>query len=332
MSSRNTSDFDKLDQFLRRDFWSGLRSLRRYFLTYEKKWLYTHFVRINLKPNCIDHFMNNVVSTNWMVDLIMLNLAFILASLYYHGLHYYGRIVFNLYLSLLLHGFGFLPRELPPNRLDQRLIPRAHSLLGGYACQDTWVLTSCVSGILLEMHYDPSTDTRDIKSMAWAIGLCMYICFFGYSRVWSISRFHHTVVMGVLGALIGNVLYYFFCENLRSIRQQNQIFATTVASIGLFVWLLVNIESNSANGFGIPKAEYIRVLGDIMNNDATVTMGGGDDRYQQIASQRARQALLRQRREINKKDGFVAMMEKIEKRNIKQLRSEDQQSTFVRDL
>ena len=99
-----------------------------------------------------------------------------------------------------------------------------------------------------------------IKSMVWAIGLCMYICFFGYSRVWSISRFHHTVVMGVLGALIGNVLYYFFCENLRSIRQQNQIFATTVASIGLFVWLLVNIESNSANGFGIPKAEYIRVL------------------------------------------------------------------------
>ena len=94
----------------------------------------------------------------------------------------------------------------------------------------------------------------------------------------------------------------------------------TGASLVLFLWWMLNIESNNANGFGIPKQEYMRVLGDIMNNDATVTMGGGDDRYQQIASQRARQAVLRQRREINKKDGFVQMLERIEKRNVERLR------------
>ena len=99
------------------------------------------------------------------------------------------------------------------------------------------------------------------------------------------------------------------------------------------VWIKSIVPSGTVANASSAHAFWIfRVLGDIMNNDATVTMGGGDDRYQQIASQRARQALLRQRREINKKDGFVAMMEKIEKRNIEQLRSEDQQSTFVRDL
>jgi hypothetical protein len=300
MSRSNSSDFDRLDSFLRRDVWSGMRSLRRFFLNYEKKWLYDHFVRINLNPTIFDSFMSYLVSTNWLFDLIMLNLALVFCSLYSYGLHFYGRIIFNLYFSLLLHGFGLLPRELPPTRLDQRLIPRAYSLLGGYACQDTWLLTTCVSGIILEMNNDRSIDIMESNNLMWVVGLCIYICFFGYSRVWAISRFHHTIVMGIMGSMIGNVLYYFFHHNFSTATSRNTVFAATGSTIGLFLWLMVNIESNTANGFGIPKKEYMRVLGDIMNNDATVTMGGGDDRYQQIASQRAWHAVLRQRREINK--------------------------------
>ena len=320
MASRQASDFDRLDAFLRRDIWSGIRSFRRYLLTYEKQWLYANFVRINLKPTLLDGVMSCVVSTNWMSDLIILNLALICSSFYYYNLHFFGRIVFNLYLSLLIHAFGLLPRELPPNRLDQRLFPKAQSLLGGYACQDTWILTSCVSGIVLDVYYAPRVDVTETTTMAWIVCLCLYVIFFGYSRIWSISRFHHTVVMGGMGAVLGNVLYYFFCENFSNVSTQNSVFAATGSSIGLFVWLMINVESNSANGFGIPKKEYMRVLGDIMNTDETVTMGGGDDRYQQIASQRARQAVLRQRKEVNRKDGFVRMLEKIEQRNVNSLR------------
>ena len=315
-----SSDFERLDDFLKKDMWSGLRSLRRYFLKYEKRWLYNNFVRINLKPTTFDTLMSYVVSTNWMSDLLVLNLTFIFGSFYYYSMYHFGRIIFNLYLSLLLHSFGFFPAELPPNRLDQRLIPRARSLLGGYACQDTWILTTCVSSIIHAMVDDDNIDVTTPTNLLSIVGLVMYVCFFGYSRVWAIARFHHTVVMGVLGAGFGNLCYYLFYTYFKTYSRKITIFMVTGASLVLFLWWMLNIESNNANGFGIPKQEYMRVLGDIMNNDATVTMGGGDDRYQQIASQRARQAVLRQRREINKKDGFVQMLERIEKRNVERLR------------
>ena len=315
-----SSDFDRLDDFLKRDMWSGIRSLRRYFLKYEKRWLYEKFVRINLKPTILDTVLSYVVSTNWMADLLILNLTFIFGSFHYYGMYHFGRIIFNLYLSLFLHAFGMLPSELPPNRLDQRLIPKTRSLLGGYACQDTWILTTCASSIVLDLYYTKNMDMTSTNNLITIAGLSLYVCFFGYSRVWAIARFHHTVVMGILGAGLGNVLYYMFTEYFHTFSDKNTMFVATIACLVLFLWWLINVESNNANGFGIPKQEYMRVLSDIMNNDATVTMGGGDDRYQQIASQRARQAVLRQRREINKKDGFVSMLERIEKRNIEQLR------------
>ena len=331
--SKSSSDFERLESFLRQDMWSGLRSLRRYFLTYEKRWLYAKFVRINLEPTWFDTFLSYFVSTNWMTDLVMLNLALIVGSCSIHGLHFYGRILFNVYASLLLHAFGLFPRELPPNRLDQRLIPRARSLLGGYACQDTWVLVSCVSGIAIEISYASSPPGRGAggslyyeagnRNRAVLLSLLAYVLLFGYSRVWALARFHHTVVMGVVGALFGNVLYSLFNEQFSRMTSRNTVFAATGATVGLLLWLLINIESNNANGFGIPKEEYLRVLGDIMNTDATVTMGGGDDRSQQIASQRARQAVLRQRREINKKDGFVRMLERIEQRSSRELSERD---------
>lgn len=332
--SKTSSDFERLESFLRSDMWSSLRTLRRYFLTYEKRWLYLKFVQINLQPTSFDTFLNYFVSINWMTDLIMLNLALIVGSSYMYGIHFYGRVLFNTYTSLLLHAFGLFPSELPPNRLDQRLIPRARSLLGGYACQDTWILVSCVSGILIEMSYATTHTTTtattafmsssyDMYNVAIVFFLCSYVVLFGYSRVWALARFHHTVVMGMVGGLLGNVLYSLFHEYFNQMSSRNTVFAATGATVGLLLWLMINIESNNANGFGIPKQEYLRVLGDIMNTDATVTMGGGDDRSQQIASQRARQAVLRQRREINKKDGFVRMLERIEQRSSRELSERD---------
>ncbi len=163
---------------------------------------------------------------------------------------------------------------------------------------------------------------------AWAAqaACAAYLCFFTFTRVWAAARFHHTLALAVAFALFGEVCYLLLAESVWYTRPVQYLLAC-ICTVVLCLWLLINIESNSANGMGVPKSEYVRVLGDIMNGDATSTMGGGNESSARFASQRARAALLRQRRQRNKQDGFVRMMNAIEQRNVERLRENDKWST-----
>ena len=267
--------------------------------------------------------------------------------MWYLGLPQYWRVIFNLYAGLLLHAVGLLPAELPPARLDQRIVPRASSLFGGYVCVDTWVLTAAASGIYLHqiwpvpgaawtMQGSRIKRRHELTAGANATGGCItdpwvmltaamllgYVIFFAWTRVWASARFPHTLWLGCVAGIIGNIVFALVRDMIGHYSTEQQILVASAGGIFLLLWLFIKIESNSANGVGVRKSEYIRVLGDIMNSEGITTMGGGDERNARLASQRARAALLRQRSSRNKQDGFVRMMASMEQRNVERIRRE----------
>eukprot|EP00946_MAST-07B_sp_MAST-7B-sp1_P001283 g1283.t1 len=339
-------DFERLDDFLRVGCCNRVRAWRARVLREERSWMYARFLRTNLSPTPLDKAVGCVVSRGFASDLVGLNLLLISASMWYLGLPQFWRVAFNLCAGLLVHAVGLLPAELPPARLDQRIVARAGSLFGGYICVDTWVLTSAASGMYfhqiwpvpgaawtstgsrvrlraaLHSNLDQGREVTDLWVLASLLVLAAYIAFFAWTRVWASARFPHTLGLGCLAGLAGNVAFSIARGMVGHYTIEQQTLAASVLCLFLLVWLFLNIENNSANGIGVRKSEYIRVLSDIMNSEGITTMGGGDERNARLASQRARAALLRQRKSRNKQDGFVRMMAAVEQRNVERLRRE----------
>lgn len=340
-------DLERLDNFLRVGFCNRVRAWRARVLRQERSWMYTRFLQTNLSPTWRDAAVGCVVSRGFASDLIGLNMVLIAASVWYLGLPQFWRVHFNLYSGLLVHATGLLPAELTPARLDQRIVARAGSLFGGYVCVDTWVLTAAASGVYFHqiwpipgaawtgagsriarraaLHGDPHANgghVTDPRTVVVLVALAAYITFFAWTRVWASARFPHTLALGCAAGLAGNVAFALARDILGHYTQEQQTLVASVSCVFLLLWLFLNIENNSANGIGVRKSEYMRVLGDIMNSEGITTMGGGDERNARLASQRARAALLRQRKSRNKQDGFVRMMAAVEQRNVERLRRE----------
>jgi hypothetical protein len=340
-------DLERLDAFLRVGCCARGRAWRARVLQEERASIYARFLRTNLAPTRLDAAVGCVVSRGFASDLIGLNLVLVAASVWYLGLPQFWRVHFNLYVGLLVHAVGLLPAELPPARLDQRVVARAGSLFGGYVCVDTWVLTAAASGVYFHqiwpvpgaawtgaggrrgrratLHGGPGGQGGQVTDpwvVATLVALAAYVGFFAWTRVWASARFPHTLGLGCAAGLAGNVAFALARDAVGHYTMEQQIMAASVSCVFLLLWLFLNIESNNANGIGVRKSEYIRVLGDIMNSEGITTMGGGDERNARLASQRARAALLRQRKSRNKQDGFVRMMAAVEQRNVERLRRE----------
>ncbi|GMH91060.1 hypothetical protein TrVE_jg5027 [Triparma verrucosa] len=105
-----------------------------------------------------------------------------------------------------------------------------------------------------------------------SIPLFCLTLFVGFTRVYSCARFVHQIVLSYVTGLIGLTVFLQFEESARRFSLKWQLhWVYLVLCIFVLIALMgLAIEDNSSSFGGIPREEYIRVVGGILNTEPGV--------------------------------------------------------------
>jgi hypothetical protein len=152
--------------------------------------------------------------------------------------------------------------------------------------------------------------------------LCIALISFAYifilscSRFWGLANFPHQIIgSNILGAIISIATYHahdHIKTNYKLTLQQCLLPIVLSLLFGLLV-LMSRIENNDIKYLSIPKSEYERVLKDILLEDHA--SGGIDAPGDSNITSRSVRRHYKRKLDPRRKDGFVKMMEQMERRN-----------------
>ena len=102
-----------------------------------------------------------------------------------------------------------------------------------------------------------------------SIPLFFLTLFVGFTRVYSCARFVHQVLLSYGTGVIGLIIFFKVENRLEKVTVNWQLHYVYLAICTFFLlaFLSLAVEDNSSNIAGIPREEYIRVVGGILSTD-----------------------------------------------------------------
>eukprot|EP00518_Triparma_eleuthera_P014464 CAMPEP_0182471936 /NCGR_PEP_ID=MMETSP1319-20130603/21262_1 /TAXON_ID=172717 /ORGANISM="Bolidomonas pacifica, Strain RCC208" /LENGTH=325 /DNA_ID=CAMNT_0024672549 /DNA_START=92 /DNA_END=1069 /DNA_ORIENTATION=- len=109
------------------------------------------------------------------------------------------------------------------------------------------------------------------RFVEWWISIPLFFLtlFVGFTRVYSCARFVHQVLLSYVTGTMGLVACLHFVPMIEKSRMdwRGQWVYVIICAFFLFAIFCLAVEDNSSNLAGIPREEYIRVVGGILNTD-----------------------------------------------------------------
>ena len=141
-----------------------------------------------------------------------------------------------------------------------------------------------------------------------------------FSRFWGLANFPHQIIgSNILGTIICIATYHTHdylkktYKKPRKIDLQLALLPVTLTVIFGFLVLMSRIETNDVKYLSISQSEYKRVLTDILSEDHA--SGGIDGPGNSNITSRSVRRHYKRKLDPRRKDGFVKMMEQMERRN-----------------
>lgn len=225
----------------------------------------------------LDRRMAKIVSKNpWEDICALIWVFFLLGVIEFRSLQFFP-VMINLGISYLARRIIEAPR---PVEVDIRLQPLTDLGAESYGFPS---LESYMSVVVMGNIFS-LIENWNLKLAFTPLGLFIVILI-GFSRVYTRSRFPHQIVGSWILGTIGLVLVKSLCYRIQfhSMYWVDHLWCTFIAVMCFLVHFGLTAENNDSRLLYIPKKEFVRVIGGIINNTSTqdqseATTGGASRR------------------------------------------------------
>ena len=307
-------DLRRCDKFLRKDMWIKLENYYVRLIDWEVGVLKKLQVA-TLRWHWTNWCMSKLVSKSLGNDLSVVTLVMGPVTAYYMGQAQLWRFMIPCLVAYVLE-ILFDRRMKRPQDINKRFQPLCVKFGPAFPQTDVLVASTCFYSFGFECFYTfinhPIAGWEYFWLSVLAIG---YIFTLSFSRVWAMVNFPHQIVFSNFLGLVIAIATYHAHDHIRKhyyLTLGNSVMPAVVFSVFGFIVLMVRIENNDVKYLSVEKAEYMRVLTNILQEDHAA--GGGDSAGESATTARAVRRHYRRTLDARKKDGFVRMMETMEDR------------------
>lgn len=211
----------------------------------------------------IDRFFSKIVSKHPWFDVCSIIWYIFIIGILQIGRKHFWVVSLNLSIAFVVRKLIEAKR---PVEFDRKLQPMSdiHPESFGFPSLETHMSVVIMGHIYI--HY-----YNTLRFYQSSIVVCLAVILggiVGVSRLYARSRFPYQIYMSYLTGLIGLILSMRCCSSLRvhEIPTKNHWYCVGFVILGLLVNLFLNMENNESRLGYIPKQEFIKVIGGILNN------------------------------------------------------------------
>eukprot|EP00505_MAST-04D_sp_SCG-Rhode-Island_P005313 Stramenopile-MAST_4_protein_5313 len=316
-----TGDLRRFERFVKKDVPAYWRKKYESMLLYETQWLHRFQVRMLHWP-WTNWLMSRVCSKQVSNDLSVVTIVMGPVTAYYMGQAQLWRFILPCASAYLLELY-FDKQVKRPNDTSKHFVPLCIRFGPAFPQVEILVAASCFYPFAMEAMYTFVNHPIAGWEYLWlAVAALTYTWTLSFSRIWAMVNFPHQVICSnVLGFAIA-VATYRTHDHIRRhyYLTLGKSYAPVITALILFALILcARIENNDIKYLSVPKSEYMRVLESITAEDHAA--GGVDSAGVSEPAGRSTRRHYRRQNDARKKDGFVMLMEQMERRSEKRYTS-----------